>query len=369
MEPVELTDGSIRLRRHHEGDVDGIVEQCADPETQRWTTIPVPYERRRAEEYLTQVATGWKTGGYLAFAIADPATDEFLGTVDVRPDGSGTGDVGYGLRPSARGRGVMTTALRLVADWAFDPDRLGLEVLRWRAFVGNWASRRTAWKVGFRMEGTLRGGTVQRGVRRDDWVASLRAGDPRQPAGPWLRAEVLRGDGVTLRPFRDSDADACVEACSDPESRVWLPEVPDPYTLDDALGYIRSREDEHACARGVYWCAADADDRCVGSFGLMNIERDTAEIGYWVHPKARGQGVATEGVRLACAHALTPVEAGGLGLHRVELRVAVGNVASQHVAERAGFTRVGLQREAQRTRDGSYQDVVTYDLTAGDLAG
>lgn len=372
MEPVELTDGSVRLRRHRDSDVDGIVEQCRDPESQRWTTIPVPYERRHAEEFLGQVGEGWRSDRFLlflAFAIADPATDEFLGTIDVRPDGAGAADVGFGLHPSARGRGVMTAALRLVADWALDPAYLGVEVLRWRAFVGNWTSRRTAWRAGFTMEGTVRGGTVQRGVRRDDWVASLRAGEPRQPVGRWLRAEVLKGEQVTLRPFRESDALACAEACNDPVSRAWLPELPDPYTEESALGYIRSREEEHAAGRGVYWCAADADDECVGSFGLMDIvpHRGTAEIGYWVHPRMRGRGAATEAVRLVCAYAFAPEAAGGLGLHRVDLRAAVGNVGSQRVAERAGFSRAGRQREAQRARDGSYLDFVTYDLVAGDL--
>lgn len=364
---MELTEGRIRLRRHRDDDVDGVFEQCTDPESQRWTTIPVPYERRHAEEFLVQAADGWRDGSMLAFAIADPTTDEFLGTIDVRPDGTGGADVGYGLRPSARGKGVMTGALRLVADWALDPAGLGLEVLRWRAFVGNWASRRTAWKAGFRMEGTLRGDTVQRGVRRDDWVASLRTGEPRRPAGPWLRAEVLKGERVTLRPFRESDADACVEACTDPVTRAWLPELPDPYTVDDALAYIRSREEEHATGRGVYWCAADADDACVGSFGLMGIGRGSAEIGYWLHPAARGRGIATEAARLACAHALTPGDAGGLGLVRVDLRSAEGNGPSLRVAERAGFTRVGRER-GHPMPDGSYQDFVTYDLIAGDIA-
>ncbi|MBO0827622.1 MAG: GNAT N-acetyltransferase [Streptosporangiales bacterium] len=366
MEPAELTDGSVRLRRHRDGDLDGIVEQCTDPESRRWTTTPVPYERRHAEEFLTRAAVGWQTGdSFLAFAIADPATDEFLGTIDVRPDGTGGAEVGYGLCPSARGKGVMAAALRLVAGWALDPAQLGVEVLRWRAFVGNWASRRTAWKAGFKMEGTVRGGTVQRGVRRDDWAASLRAGEPRRPVDRWLRAEVLKGERVTLRPFRESDADACVEACTDPVTRSWLPELPDPYTPDDASAYIRSREEEHATGYGVHWCAADADDACVGSFGLTGIGRGSAEIGYWLHPKARGRGAAAEAVRLACAHAFAPEDAGGLGLARVDLRAAAGNAASRRVAERAGFTRVGRQR-GHPMPDGSRQDFVTYDLVAAD---
>jgi RimJ/RimL family protein N-acetyltransferase len=49
----------------------------------------------------------------------------------------------------------------------------------WRAFVGNTASRAVAERAGFRVEGELRLGGVQRGVRRDDWVGSLLATDER----------------------------------------------------------------------------------------------------------------------------------------------------------------------------------------------
>jgi RimJ/RimL family protein N-acetyltransferase len=44
----------------------------------------------------------------------------------------------------------------------------GIEVVYWRAQVGNWASRRVAGRCGFRMEGTVRGLLEQRGERRDE---------------------------------------------------------------------------------------------------------------------------------------------------------------------------------------------------------
>ena len=71
----------------------------------------------------------------------------------------------------------MTSALRLVRDHGFDV--LGLQVIRWRAAVGNWASRRVAAAAGFRFDGTVRRLLVHRGELLDGWVATITADDPR----------------------------------------------------------------------------------------------------------------------------------------------------------------------------------------------
>jgi RimJ/RimL family protein N-acetyltransferase len=169
-----LTDGpDLVLRLPLRSDLDDIVAQCRDPEFQRWTTVPVPYRRSDARDFLKRVAQGWRAN-VARFAIAHQ--DRFAGSVDLRFDGIGGAEVGFGLAPWARGKGVMTRALRLVLAWGFElPD---LEVVYWRAHVGNWASRRVARRCGFRMDGTVRGLLEQRGVRRDGWIGSLRRGEP-----------------------------------------------------------------------------------------------------------------------------------------------------------------------------------------------
>jgi RimJ/RimL family protein N-acetyltransferase len=170
----ELTDGpDLVLRQPLPGDVDDIVAQCRDPEFQRWTTVPVPYHQSDAEDFLTRVAEGWQ-GSVARFAIV--YEHRYAGTVDLRFDGIGGAEVGFGLAPWARGGGVMTRALRLVLGWGFGLP--GIEVMYWRAQVGNWASRRVARRCGFRMEGTVRGLLEQRGERRDGWIGSLRRGEP-----------------------------------------------------------------------------------------------------------------------------------------------------------------------------------------------
>ena len=70
----------------------------------------------------------------------------------------------------------------------------------------------------------------------------------------------------------------------------------------------------------------------------MEIDRKaaTGEIGYWVAREARGRGVATRAVRLACAWA-----ASELGLTTLEIVVHEDNAPSLRVARAAGFTQAG----------------------------
>jgi RimJ/RimL family protein N-acetyltransferase len=184
-----------------------------------------------------------------------------------------------------------------------------------------------------------------------------------EPRGRWLDVPTLTGSRVTLRRFTESDADACVEACTDPVSRHWLGKLPDPYTRNTALSYIREREEQHAAATGLYWAAEQpGGSAAIGSFSIMSIGEGRAEIGYWVHPSARGNGVATEAVRLLVRHAFTPEADGGLGLRRLVLAHADGNDASRVVAERAGFQRFGTETRAERLGDGSWVDMHWYEL-------
>jgi RimJ/RimL family protein N-acetyltransferase len=169
-----LTDGpDLMLRLPLPGDVDDIIAHCRDPEFQRWTTVPVPYHESDAQDFLKRVAEGWR-GNVAGFAIE--YGHRFGGGMDLRFDGVGGAEVGFGLAPWARRKGVMTRALRLVLAWGFELPEIA--VVYWRAQVGNWASRRVAIRCGFRMEGTVPDLLEQRGERRDGWIGSLRRGEP-----------------------------------------------------------------------------------------------------------------------------------------------------------------------------------------------
>lgn len=143
-----LSDGWVLLRAHSPADAPGIVEQCADPTSIRWTTVPVPYGLDDARTWLAQIARDWESDSaprlWAITSAADP--DTFLGSIDVRPQGAGIATIGFGLHPSGRDRHLMSGAVRLVTRWWFDQG--GVRMI-WEANRGNFASWRVAHACGF----------------------------------------------------------------------------------------------------------------------------------------------------------------------------------------------------------------------------
>jgi RimJ/RimL family protein N-acetyltransferase len=186
-----------------------------------------------------------------------------------------------------------------------------------------------------------------------------------EPQGRWLEIPVLEGDRFRLRPITDADAGRVAEAVSDPLTRRWLPQLPSPYRLDDARTWIATLPDTAASGEAVTWAIADpVSDTLVGNVSLFRLTATSGnEVGYWMHPDARGKGLMSAAVRRAARYGFDE-----LGCRRLYLRAATGNTASQRVAERAGFSHTGIDRSASVSRDGSVEDVLIFDLLATDPA-
>lgn len=168
--------GEIGLRPLAERDLEAIVAACRDPESVRWTNLPDPYTIDDARFFVHEYAPGrWARGDGFVFAVTD-AQDAFAGSLAMRIPAPDTGDVGYLIAPWARRRGYAETGLRAACRWAFEA--LALHRIEWRAYLDNVASRRTAERAGFTIEGAARAASVQRGEYRDAWTGSLLATDP-----------------------------------------------------------------------------------------------------------------------------------------------------------------------------------------------
>ncbi|MEK8229155.1 GNAT family N-acetyltransferase [Oerskovia sp. M15] len=91
----------------------------------------------------------------------------------------------------------MTEAARIVVDWAFDDEGLGLSRMVWCAYTGNWPSRRVAWRLGFRVEGRCAAsrssveGAAMRGSARC-WSATRASPSRRGPPSRRVRPLACR---------------------------------------------------------------------------------------------------------------------------------------------------------------------------------
>jgi RimJ/RimL family protein N-acetyltransferase len=176
-----------------------------------------------------------------------------------------------------------------------------------------------------------------------------------------MSAMQVRGEGVVLRPWRLEDVPAVTAACQDAEIVRWLSFVPQPYTEEDARFYV---EDCIAAPEERKpFAITDAETgEVIGSIDMRINRMHTGHVGYWLAAEARGRGLTTAALRALSRWAIED-----LGLGRVELVTDPDNLASQRVAEKAGFQREGVLRSILVNRDGSRRDGVMFSLLPGEL--
>lgn len=169
---------------------------------------------------------------------------------------------------------------------------------------------------------------------------------------------MIRGEGIALRTIREEDLDFLYNAVSDVEIRgPWL-----QTRMSSQPGYRkRFQETGFFSADEGQLAIVDAEDngRIFGTIGWFKpvFYADSLEIGYQVLDVAqRGRGIMTVALRLLCGYLFAD-----RNIHRLQLTVVVGNEASRRVAEKVGFKREGIQRDAAFLR-GRYHDLEMFSL-------
>lgn len=167
----------------------------------------------------------------------------------------------------------------------------------------------------------------------------------------------------TLRDWRDTDADALARHADDRD--IWLnlrDAFPHPYRLEDAHRFLAmvAKQDPRT------FFAIEVDGEAAGGIGLMlhaDVERLTAELGYWLARPHWGRGIMTAAVR---AFALDRMREHGLV--RIVALPYARNAASCRVLEKAGFVLEARMRQAV-IKDGVVQDQMLYALVRTEPMG
>jgi RimJ/RimL family protein N-acetyltransferase len=170
-----LTDDVVVLRRWARDDLGCVEEATQDPDIPKGTTVPATFTPAEGLSWIERQWSRHNQGTGLSLAIADAASNEALGAGVLMARQPGTVEIGYWLIPRARGRGLGSRAVGLLARWAVNEASLA----RVEALVvpDNIASQRVLEKAGFRREGHLRSYLVFERQRADALIYSLLLSD------------------------------------------------------------------------------------------------------------------------------------------------------------------------------------------------
>lgn len=177
----------------------------------------------------------------------------------------------------------------------------------------------------------------------------------------------IETDRLILRRFHRRDVSSLEESVrsSLADLNEWLPWAHLDYTRDDAVAFVRDSVQAWREEKAFDFAIRPLEDpdHHLGNISIWQTSRTgrIGEIGYWIRTDLTGRGYATEATR-----ALMRTGFEVLGLHKITLRIAVGNRGSERVAEKLGFTPEGLLREELLIR-GNWMDHTLYSMLEGEF--
>ena len=176
-----------------------------------------------------------------------------------------------------------------------------------------------------------------------------------------LRNSFPLAGNVTLRTYREDDADAVYEAviANAEPLRPFMHWMTPDYSADSAREFvcrnIREFQERRSAGYGIF-----REKEFIGAIGFVSFDEKArkTELGYWISKCEEGKGIVSAACEVLLNYAFRD-----LGLNRVEIRCSAENRRSAAIPERLGFTKEGLLRKSEY-RDGRLHDFVVYGLLA-----
>jgi RimJ/RimL family protein N-acetyltransferase len=163
-----------------------------------------------------------------------------------------------------------------------------------------------------------------------------------------------------VRSWQTADVESLVRYANN--RKIWLnlrDAFPHPYTKHDGREWVRTvrqQSPETSFAIAV-------DTEAVGGIGYVlhrDVERVSAEIGYWLGEPFWGRGITAEALRAVTDYAMQTH-----GLTRIYAVPFAWNAASCRVLEKAGYVLEGRLRKSA-IKDGRLTDQMQYAFIAPD---
>jgi RimJ/RimL family protein N-acetyltransferase len=153
---------------------------------------------------------------------------------------------------------------------------------------------------------------------------------------------IIRSKKIILRPFKKGDLESLTKILNDKEIYKNTLAIPYPYRIKHAKDWInfnlkQNRKKNKTAINFVI----ELRGELIGGIGLSNIvDNHKTEIGYWVGKDYRGQGVATEAIRLITDYAFHKLK-----LKRVYATIFPWNEASKRVVKNNNYKFEGILKK------------------------
>lgn len=170
-------------------------------------------------------------------------------------------------------------------------------------------------------------------------------------------------NGISIRKYQAADAAGIVESVQESVATVgtWLDWCNKAYGNAEAEAWIAHVTDTWDRAEQFAFAIVDATSGdYLGGVALnrIDIETQSANLGYWIRQSYQGRGVGTQAARLAVGYAFELLK-----LTRIEIVCGAANRPSRRVAEKTGARYEGLA-SGRLTAHGKPLDAAIYSITA-----
>jgi [ribosomal protein S5]-alanine N-acetyltransferase len=160
-----------------------------------------------------------------------------------------------------------------------------------------------------------------------------------------------------LRSWKPSDLDSLVENANNYHIAISMRDIfPFPYTIDDGKTWINIASNEEPNCN----FAITVDNEAVGGIGLTlgeDIERISAEVGYWLGENYWGNGITSSALKGILDYGFND-----LGLKRIFAKPLEHNMASRRVLEKNGFILEAILKKSV-IKSGKIYNQALYAIT------
>jgi ribosomal-protein-alanine N-acetyltransferase len=153
-----LHNGLVTLRPSDERDINSIFTACQDPLIPAFTTVPENYTLDHAIDFVRSDPFSFAERREIRFIIeqGNGVDVTFAGVISLHTINikNHTAEIGYWIEKSMRGKGIGTTAAKVITDYGLRT--LGFRRIDGLADIDNSASQKLLTSAGFEKEGILR---------------------------------------------------------------------------------------------------------------------------------------------------------------------------------------------------------------------